>query len=565
MNNNNNGNNLTIILIYFIIISFILIIAHYKTLLKNNEYAAADDDEDEIDENNNNNNYYNIQVTINQKTFLKTFHEKLLNTYFNNNNNNNNNNDTNNNNNNNNKGDIELFPLVKNNNNNNNNNQSLDKNDKQLRLYNNIYDAHTGKLLLSTSGELRLYPNGYQIPHTCGFGNLFFNKQTKQWKCQCKTPEYFDGIFCDEPQPKMIIENKCIKVGNITDMKNTDISTFNPLLEGVCVECSDKNATPILSSPFPKCDIINKEKEEEEDDNPNPCFSDPMNNSFNSFQNEYVPGYGCKCDYYNGFVEALVPNSGREEEENIISNCCIKIGKKMNFLKSHLAYYTLNSSGNKPIQIHEYRELEEPYKSSFQRGGGGGDNYRFLVKQKAADVIHKQDWLNRCIKPTRRQKIRRLNYPRAKWPVVNKCVWVNKYTQRDETAPLSALQLANGRGFETKHWYELTDERYIQNAILGHPIVYGYNAPEEKWDRKVTLNPLGPLYGKYYGLTMLYKPGETVRLDTRGYDREKGNDKSNNNNNNIAVVTLPPDYQEEMMDKTQIKYIAALHTDYIVH
>ena len=39
-----------------------------------------------------------------------------------------------------------------------------------------------------------------------------------------------------------------------------DVSTFNPILEGVCVECSTKGATPALPSPIPKCHCIKKKK-----------------------------------------------------------------------------------------------------------------------------------------------------------------------------------------------------------------------------------------------------------------------------------------------------------------
>lgn len=427
---------------------------------------------------------------------------------------------------------------------------------KKLRLNNrNIYDVETGNLLLATKGHLRLYPKADNIPHTCGFGKLYYSQKHQDWLCQCNAPDYFGGKFCDELQPKLTIENKCLKVAFIDNLNNSDVATFNPFLRGVCVECSDKNATPILSSYFPKCDIINKIDEELLSVRKNNiCFSDPMNSNFNSAFNEYIPGYGCKCDYYNGFVEVFVPNSGRKEEEDptIVSNCCIKIGKTNNVLKSHLAYYTLNNH-KKPIQVHEYEELEEPFNLSL---ASSSSTTNYLIKQEAKDIVHKQDWLNRCIKPTSRQKLLRINYPRVKWPRVNKKAFVNYYGESDTTAPLSAYRLAVGRGFETKHWYETTNQRFINNAILGRPIVFGYNAPVKKWNRTVTLNPLGPLGKHYYGLTMLYKPGETIRLDIRGYESEK--------EKNTAIVTLAPDYTEEMMDKSQYIYIAGLYVTYNV-
>ena len=118
-------------------------------------------------------------------------------------------------------------------------------------------------------------------------------------------------------------------------------------------------------------------------------------------------------------------------------------------------------------------------------------------------------------------KIQRLNYPQDEWPVVHKKRLINYYDTQKETYPISALKIATGRGFETKHWYEISNERYMQNSVWGHPIMFGYKASDDKWNDKCTLNPLGAKYKTYYGLTMLYKPGDIIKLDTRGYDREK--------------------------------------------
>ena len=220
------------------------------------------------------------------------------------------------------------------------------------------------------------------------------------------------------------------------------------------------------------------------------------------------------------------------------------------FHKTHLAYYTLENS-LLPKQVHEYEELEQPFKSLLFRNNIKSS---LLVDQPARDVVHEQDWLNRCVKPFSKQPIRRLNG--GKWPVVHKRQWVNHYENRVNTFPISAEKLAGGRGFEGKHWYESTNNRFIQNAVLGHPIVYGNsNAKKEKWRGKCTLNPLGPKYSKYYGLTIMYKPGHLVEMDTRGYENVK----------EPSLVLLPPNLENEMMDPKSKVYIALLFNSYEVN
>ena len=358
-----------------------------------------------------------------------------------------------------------LFPLVK---------EEDEDNDNKRRLYNrDIYNAENGTLLLSTKEEMRLYPNADEIPTSCGFGRLHYNIKNKSWNCFCSAP-----------------------------------------------------ATPAISSSIPKCYSINKDEEEEDEEDRHPCFSNPTNPNFNSVFNKYVEGYGCSCDYFNGFVEARIG-----EFDELLSNACLKIGKisekKDYYHKSHLAYYALLNFG-KPIQIHEYQELEQPYKSLFSGGKAS-----LLVNQPTRDIVHKNDWLNTCVRPTSHQKLRRLKYPKADWPVVHKRHLVNHYERRNETYSVSAFKVATGRGFETKHWYETTNNRYINNTVIGHPIMYGSNATDEIWNGRCTLNPLGPLHNEYYGLTMMYKPGSIVRLDTRGYNSEK-------KRNNRHTVTIAP-------------------------
>ena len=495
------------------------------------------------DTNNINNDNYDINI---DKQFLLKFNQKLQSLNFDYNND-----------------DNSLFPLVT---------TTATTNKNARRLFNrDIYDGKTGQLILSSKGELRLYPNAEEIPPSCGFGKLYFNKndiddRKSWWTCVCSAPDYFGGIYCDEPQRKLIIENKCMKVGHIDDLENTDISTFNPFLKGVCVECSTKDATPDLSSPIPKCQIINKIEEDDKNikKKNNGCFSDPINPNLNSTLNKYVKGYGCVCDYYNGFVEINVGgyNNDKENGEDIQSNACLKIGNRSRHIKdyyhkTHLAYYTLKNS-LKPIQVHEYNQLELPYQSLF------GKNKKLLVNQPAKNIVHKYDWLNRHVKANPKQKIRRLNYPNSDWPVVHKQNLINSYERRNETYPISAYNIANGRGFELKHWYESTNLRYLNNSVWGHPIMYGsYNKDDKNniWYNHCTLNPLGPIHLQYYGLTMLYKPGSIIRLDTRGFESEK---KYNNVDTFNKIHTIPPDYKNEMMNSKDIFYLPYLYNTYIV-
>ena len=430
-----------------------------------------------------------------------------------------------------------------------------DGNDNVRHLNNReIYDGITGNLIFTTKGEKRIYPNAKEIPPSCGFGRLHFMRN--KWKCVCSAPNFFNGIYCDEPQRQLLIENKCAKVGDINNLENTDITTFNPILGGVCVECSVADATPDLSSSTPKCrsinNIIDDEEEEEEGNRKNKCFADPINLNLNSSFNKYVDGYGCSCDYYNGFVEVNI-GGGKEK-----SNACLKVGKRTSsYHTAHLAYYTLKNN-MKPIQIHEYRELEEPYKSIFSKGK------TLLVDQPARDIVHKEDWLNRCIKANKRQKIRRLNHPESDWPVVHKRNLINYYRRRSETYPISAYKIATGTGFETKHWYETTNLRYLKNSVWGHPIMYGSDSISRlKNDYQgnqfiglTTLNPLGAKLHQYYGLTMQNKPGAIVKLDTRGYTSDKNSTKN--------ILTLPPDYKTEMMNQKDFMYIPSMYKSYHV-
>ena len=237
------------------------------------------------------------------------------------------------------------------------------------RLKHDVYDSYNGKLLLSSQRkEYRIFPNTDEIPKTCGFGRLYFSRETLEWRCKCINPDYFSGIYCDEPQDLLTKQNKCLTVANIDDISNRDISTFNPILKGVCVECSTSNAIPIFDSRIPKCGILNDDNDDEEKSflkGKSHCFADPLNpRRYNSPLNQYIPGYGCACDYYNGFVEVQLENNSSSDE---ISHACIKMGDRITeYHRAHLAYYTLQNT-RKPIQIHEYTRLEPPFKKVFKK------------------------------------------------------------------------------------------------------------------------------------------------------------------------------------------------------
>ena len=508
-------------------------------------------------------------------------------------------------------------------------------------LYTTVYDKFSGDIILRVEGESRSYPHADQIPQTCGFGKLTFDDSrigsksvsgigsdtwsstTTAWECSCHAPMFFGGDHCDEPQSRLTRDNKCSKVAHADDLNNFDVSTFNPFVEGVCVECSVPGAVPILDALEPRCEVLNSFKEvddygEEKEDQrlvtmtttreTNPCFYDALNpHSHNSPFNRYQENYGCVCDFYNGFVEVTVEGLSTHDD-SIISDACIKIGRIRNtptattatttntttantttrgignsnaargtehYHRADLAYYTLQNL-RRPIQVHSYTDLEEPFENMFRGGGGGGGGERsrgkkeiknkvveeervveLLVNQPAADVVHKFDWLNRNIKASKKEKIRRIDYPHSDWPVVKKVSLVNYYRRRKETNPVSAYTMAIGRGFETKHWYEQTDNRFLSNAVWGHPVMYTYLG-REKWFGMVTLNPVGVEKGWYYGVTVNTKPGEIVRLDTRGYKQEAKQDGEER----YRVVTLPPNYQEEMMEMDSVIYIPVLYTSY---
>lgn len=439
--------------------------------------------------------------------------------------------------------------------------------DCQWPLGIDVYDKKTGEMLLSKSNERkRIYPKSSRIPQNCGFGRLTFDPKessSSPWACTCLAPEYFGGDFCDIPGPELTINRNCRQVAEFDNVENFDLSTFNPLTEGVCVECTNPaKMIPIVDDAIPSC-IIEEEEELSAKEtgklkqllpssSSSSCYYDALNpeNKRGSPLNSFVENYGCSCDYQNGYVEVV-----DYESPSFNSIACIKIGKKNDkeeFHRADIAFYCVQNS-KKPIQVHSYVDLEYPFDKIFDKG----KYQELLVVQTASDIVHTHDWLNRNLKPSRFQKIRRLNYPKDTWPVVDKHHLVNKYRRRKETYNLSTFNLSNGRGFETKHWYELTNKRWLSNALWGSPIVYSYDATDEIWKNKSTLNPLGVKHKWYYGITMKTRSGEIVRLDTRGYQQEKKNSQ-------VYALTAPPHHVNEMMKPDMVWYEPLLYTNYKV-
>ena len=403
-----------------------------------------------------------------------------------------------------------------------------------------IFDARTGQLLQKGGGvHKRRYPKCNRIPDSCGFGKLTFDTETKEWACLCFDVKYFGGDFCDISGPALTTKHHCRVVADIDNLENYDVSTFNPFKRGVCVECTDPSQMiPILDSAIPSCgtgDGISADTDQDMEVAKDPCYFDALNpaSGQGSPENKFVENYGCQCDYHNGYVEVNLPSKAETE---LISHACIKLGRSPvgeGFHRADIAFFCLKNS-TKPIQVHTYERLEFPFSKIF------GNHKELLIMQPAKEVVHTNDWLNRNIKPSRKAKIRRLNYPKKDWPVVNKNNLVNSYERRTETSNLSAWDLNLGRGLETKHWYETTNKRWLSNAIWGHPVVFSFSAPKPVWNHNSTLNPLGVQNKWYYGVTMKTKPGSIIRLDTRGYKQET--------NGNFSVITVPPDYKYDLFD-----------------
>ena len=69
------------------------------------------------------------------------------------------------------------------------------------------------------------------------------------------TPEFFGGKTRDAIQRKYIEKYNCKKVASFDDPSNTDLSTFIPILEGVCLECAFPETQIPVKNPktIPQC------------------------------------------------------------------------------------------------------------------------------------------------------------------------------------------------------------------------------------------------------------------------------------------------------------------------
>lgn len=425
-----------------------------------------------------------------------------------------------------------------------------------------VYELNTEKLLWHSNTSWHM---GYILDHTINphipkcpvtLGRLTLDSSTGTFACSCTTYGLFSGPHCDQPTDKLIKVNKCKRVGWLKNPTIVDITRFDPARDGLCIECSIPNAVPILDSKEPTChSMLSLPTTNPQITKPlnNPCIYDALTGKMGSPLNHYVSGYGCSCDYYNGYVEIYIPGldsiTKNTHSSNVTtSNACIKIGKSPDPLKYHrtdILFHTL-VNGGKPFQTHTYEQVEPLFTSLINK------RKILMIDQHADYVAHSHDWLNRNVNW---QTLIRRWHDGDDWPVVHKYQLRNIYKRRDYTIPISALDLKVGRGYETKHWYELTDSRHIQNAIWGHPIVYGSKGD---WSNQCTLNPIGVMEGYYAGITILISPGQPVRLDTRWIDPK-----------NFPLV-IPPQYDVDMVSDKEVEmyfdapYIPMLYMTYTI-
>lgn len=139
---------------------------------------------------------------------------------------------------------------------------SNDKNADCLAIDVFVFDENShARLLDPKDGQRYMLPNSRLIPRKrgkkigyCGFGHLLYNQTTKQWSCRCMRPEFFGGKTCDSIQERLIKEYNCTEVASKDDPSNKDISTFNPLIEGICSKCASPDAqTPVMDADIPRC------------------------------------------------------------------------------------------------------------------------------------------------------------------------------------------------------------------------------------------------------------------------------------------------------------------------
>ena len=414
-------------------------------------------------------------------------------------------------------------------------------------------DDDTAKLLwpANTSWHLGRLLDASINPHvpecSVSLGRLTLNSTTGEFRCSCTTYNLFTGPHCDHPSDKLVRENNCKRVGWTKNPLVTNLSLFDPIEEGICVECSVPGAVPVIDSvikigpsclkPAAKSLKKNKKNNNKIKKKKNPirptsslpplCIFDILTGRYTSPINKYVSGYGCSCDYHNGYVEGYI--FGLEEEaagiserdKIIIGNICIKVAKnagKSEYHRADILYYTLINDG-KPLQTHTYtyKQLEPPFASLLSKYNNNNKNNNkttvLLIDQPLSNFnVHSHDWLNRNLRKHTQLYRRHKN---DTWPVVNTNGLINHYSRSPVTVPISTFKLKVGKGYEEKHWYELTNSRYLTNAVWGHPIIYG---SKNEWANVFTLNSLGVEKGYYVGLTLLTRPEDhlkTVRIDTR--------------------------------------------------
>ena len=131
---------------------------------------------------------------------------------------------------------------------------------KYRTIFNPIERNNKGeRFYILPNSEMMPRKKGKKIGY-CGYGFLIYDRKTMEWSCFCKAPDLFAGKTCDEMQKQRFIDvYKCVKVVDEDDFSNTDVSTFDPLYNGVCLECAlPDTQKPILNGlRGPECVSIN--------------------------------------------------------------------------------------------------------------------------------------------------------------------------------------------------------------------------------------------------------------------------------------------------------------------
>ena len=436
-----------------------------------------------------------------------------------------------------------------------------DDNDTTFLLWPANTSWHLGRIL-----DVSIDPH---VPEcSVWLGRLTFNSSTGKFRCACTVIQnLFTGPHCDNPSKKLVRENDCKRVGWIKNPEITDVSLFDPIKEGICVECSSEGAIPVIDSVIMGPSCLNPRKRRKKKRKPSPlsyslsppppppplCVFDALTGQYTSAINKYVSGYGCSCDYHNGYIEGYITGlekriikdkgRGREDDSLIISNVCLKVAKdaaEYSYHRVDILYYTLVNDG-RPLQTHTYmyKQLEPSF--AWLLSKHNNDNIAstvLLIHQPTVSnfKVHSYDWLNRNLH--KHTALYRRDYNNKNtWPAVHRVKrgWVNHYSRDVSTNPISASRLKVDKGFEEKHFYELTNLRYLINNVWRHPIIYG---SKNEWANTFTLNSLGVDEGHYVGLTILTSLGDSLQLafiDTRTVSKDR------------FPKVIPPDYYHDMI------------------